>query len=152
MQVTIQNYRGIEIWFNTDKETFQCDIDDSMSIKKSYSAIIKFIDDFRKDNQNFKSFWIETKPHRYDFGKSKLKVVGIRKDGRFITEGEDGKKEQLSTYREDSYILVDPSNDSIKNTLIELENEQSELDKRRSDLISGMAVKTVKDYRKDLGL
>lgn len=152
MQVTIQNYRGIEIWFNTNEETFQCDIDDSRSIKKSYSAVIKFIDDFRKDSENFKSFWIEPKPYRYDFGEEKLKVVGIRKDGRFITEGKDGKKEQFPTYSEDSYILVDQLNDPIKQKLKDLENEQENLDKRRDNLMSGLIVKTIKDYRRDLGI
>lgn len=28
MDVAIEKYRGIEIWFDTHNETFQCDIDD----------------------------------------------------------------------------------------------------------------------------
>jgi hypothetical protein len=113
MKIEIENYRGWDISFDTDKETFyaQSDEYDRGETKKSFASAKQYIDDFIKDNLEFKPVWIETPPSSY-INHSKIKLIGIRKDKRFVYEGKDGKKEQLSDYSEKDYILCNEANDA----------------------------------------
>lgn len=45
----------------------------------------------------------------YGFGEigNKLKVISIRKDGRFMIENKKGQKEQLASHYEEYYVLYD---------------------------------------------
>ena len=112
MKIEIENYRGWDISFDTDKETFyaQSDEYDRGETKKSFASAKQYIDDFIKDNLEFNPVWIETPASSYR-NQSKIKLIGIRKDKRFIYEGKDGKKEQLSEYSEKGYILSNEAND-----------------------------------------
>lgn len=127
MKTEVDNYRGYEIRFDSDNETFECDIDDSRSVKKSYSAVKKFLDDFIKDNSEFKPFKIECIPNRYNGKKGVIEVIGIRKDGRFIIKNGD-KQEQLSSYDIEKYMLFNPDNSTYWHELKECE---SQIDKIR---------------------
>jgi hypothetical protein len=113
MKIEIENYRGWDISFDTDKETFyaQSDEYDRGETKKSFASAKQYIDDFIKDNMEFKPVWIET-PASYCRNHSKIKLIGIRKDKRFVYEGKDGRKEQLSDYSEKDYILCNEANDA----------------------------------------
>ena len=96
MNVKIETYRGFDILFETDSERFSFNLDEgSWRQKQSYSACKKNIDDYLKENQNFKPFELESTTHPWE----KITVTGIRKDGRFVIE-KDGIKDQLSTYDE----------------------------------------------------
>ena len=65
------------------------------------------------------------KPKAYR--KNKIKLIGIRKDGRFIYEDEKGEKKQLSDYDEKHYILYDESNEQYKEEAEILYNEMEAL-------------------------
>ena len=61
MKVFIENYRGWDISFDTDKESFyaQSDEYDVGETKKSFASAKKYIDDFLKDNLQFQPIWVE---------------------------------------------------------------------------------------------
>lgn len=144
--VTIETYRGIEIWFNTNNESFQCDIDDERSVKKSYPAIKKFIDEFKKENDSFKSFNVEPNPIRTHGGKFG-KIIGIRKDKKFVIELPDGKQEQIPDYRLDNFILPVNENEPIKEEIAKAQERISELYEIINDLESGLKIVTLKDVK-----
>lgn len=96
-KILIENYRGFNIEFDVNYEKFQCETEDGHSKEsQSFSAVKKFIDDFKKANQEFKEFWVEKNPEGF-YGKT-LKIIGFRKDGRFVGENEKGDKEQISDH------------------------------------------------------
>lgn len=114
MKVEIEVYRGWSISFDTEKETFYCHSEqwDKDENKKSFASIKKWIDDFIKDNEVFNPIWVEAKPRTYV--EKKIKLIGIRKDRRFIYENEKGEKKQLPDYNEKDYILYDKENEKYK--------------------------------------
>jgi len=157
MNATIENYRGIEIWFDTDNESFQCDIDDERSIKKSYTALKKFIDDYLKENQTFKVIHIEPNPANYRYGSDKaIKVTGVRKDGRFIGEDKDGNKMQITDYDLSNYMIKNSQNIEPLKQLEELKDERERLrishNEQEKEIISRMVIVSLKDYKKSLQL
>src|SRR5687768_11171772 len=104
----IETYRGYDIYFNTKDETFYSEISDTETkVKKSYSSITKAIDDFIKENNAFKPFEVVKNPleswHSPD--EEKLKIIGIRKDGRWVYEGRKKVPTQLSDYNNKSWVL-----------------------------------------------
>lgn len=115
MKTEVDNYRGWEITFDTDKESFTAysNTHDSEVEKPSYASIKKYIDDFLKDNQNFKPFMVEYDPTGYSSREKSVKVIGLRKDNAFVGEDENGKKFQIGKYEEDSYILAVPENVAV---------------------------------------
>ena len=143
--VTIETYRGIEIWFDTVNESFQCDIDDERSIKKSYPAIKKFIDDFKKDNDTFKSFKVEPNPKGCS-GRHGT-IIGFRKDGRFVIELHGGKKLQISEYNENDYILPVKENGPIMEDIAKAEQRISEITASIKELESQLKITTLKDIK-----
>ena len=100
-EIKMCDYRGWEILFKTDEETFMVkNLQDHFEKeKKTFGACKKFIDDYIKNNANFKPVWVQCLPDMFR-GKTKLKIVGIRKDGRFVIENEKGENEQMSSYDE----------------------------------------------------
>ena len=111
-KILIENYRGWDIYFDNDKENFYTSSDswDRENTKTSFAATKKYIDDFIKDNLVFQSIIIE----KEDYGTpNQINIIGIRKDGRFVYEGKDGKKEQLSEYDEKYYYLPNAENNDI---------------------------------------
>jgi hypothetical protein len=115
-KILIENYRGWEIYFDNDKENFYTSSDeyDRMNTKTSYAATKKWIDDFIKENTTFEPIWVEKRDYR---GVKKIKIIGIRKDKKFIYEGKDGKKEQLSEYDEKDCFLPNSENDDVYNKI-----------------------------------
>lgn len=132
MKATIEKYRGFEIWFDTDTESFQCDIDNEKSIKKSYPALKKFIDEYIKENNKFIPFLVESNPNgRWAPTVKKGKITGIRKDGRYILTDEEGHSAQVSDWDLEKYIMV-----HVKNKVIweELKTHQEYRDKTEKEL------------------
>lgn len=151
--ITIEKYRGIDIWFDTDNESFQCDIDDERSVKKSYSALKSFIDIWVKDSANFKSFTIDGNPAS-SWLKERCRVVGTTKDGRFMSLKPNGKKQIISKYDEKDYIIYNPKNDKWFDELkkIEKQREESRIEfNRLTNIIKDeFEILTLSDYKKSL--
>lgn len=152
-KILIETYRGFDIEFDTNCEKFQCICtDESSKESTSFAAVKKFVDDYIKSNQDFKPFWIEPTPSSYK--KLKLKVVGIRKDGRFVAENAEGQKIQISDYDLHEYMLVKPENEMAMKKLSELKEKEDrqrwENGEERSSIISEISVETLQEFKKSL--
>lgn len=113
MKTVVDTYRGWEISFDTEKQTFYTVSDhyDRSETKVTYNAIKTFIDDFIKENNVFKPVFVEKMNSWGE--KHSAKLIGIRKDGRFIYEDAKGKQHQVSQYDEKDYFIVNPLNEPI---------------------------------------
>jgi hypothetical protein len=84
----------------------------------------------------------------------KIKVVGIRKDGRFITEDSNGNKKQLSDYEINRYMLFNSDNEIHINRIIEQQNKAKlqlkENQEARKQLISEINIVNLKDYKSQI--
>ena len=112
MRTLITEYRGWEIFFDTDKEEFYTISNeyDKDITKKSFASTKKFVDDYIKENNSFKPILVQKEPSMFNNGEI-IKLIGIRKDGDFMYEDKDGKKQRLSSYNEKDYFLINPEND-----------------------------------------
>jgi hypothetical protein len=154
-KILIETYRGFDIEFDTNFEKFQCVATDEKTKESvSFTAVKKFIDDHLKENQNFKSFCIESIPNFY--GRDPLNVVGLRKDGRFVAENEKGEKVQIPEYNEKEYMLVVEENKHplllLKELKEKLEKQRIESDLKRKEIVSMMKIITLKEYKEKLNL
>jgi hypothetical protein len=135
MTVTIDNYRGWEISFNTESESFLAysdRFDEEIIGKSSFSSIKKYIDEFITNNQKFRPFHLQFNPLTYGINKgTTIKIIGQRKDGKFVYE-QKGEKKILSSYDEKYYMLFDEENDKL---IKEYNQKLDELDKQRSELL-----------------
>ena len=152
-KILIETYRGFDIEFDTNCEKFQCICtEENVKESTSFAAVKKYVDDYKKANQDFKPFWIESVPERYKMGK--LKVIGVRKDGRFVAENSKGDKIQISDYDLNDYMLLKPENEMAMNKLSELkakeEQQRLENNETRKLIISEINIVTLKDYKKQL--
>lgn len=128
MRTLITEYRGWEIFFDTDKEEFYTVSNeyDKDNIKKSFASTKKFIDDYIKENNEFKPILVQKEPSIFNNGEV-IKLIGIRKDGDFMYEDKDGKKQRLSSYNEKDYFLINPENDEPFKRIAELEKKREEI-------------------------
>ncbi len=154
MKIEIENYRGFDIYFDTDAELFQCICtEENAKESKSYLAVKKFVDEYKKANQEFKPFWAEAIPSSGYSGK--YKIIGIRKDGRFVAENQKtGEHEQISDYTAKNYMIVYPENVEVLTGIKYLESTHeriiNEYNTRRKELISQLKIVTLKDYKDGL--
>ena len=154
-KILIETYRGFDIEFDTNCEKFQCICtEDNAKESTSFTAVKKFVDDYKKTNQDFKPFWVELIPDSYSYKTDKLKVIGVRKDGRFVAENSKGDKIQISDYSLNEYMLLKPENEIAMNKLSELkakeEQQRLENNEARKLIISEINIVTLKDYKKQL--
>ena len=155
-KILIENYRGFDIDFETINEKFQCIItDDLVKESVSFTAVKKFIDEYKKTNQDFKPFYVESTPSAYGYrDPKKLKIIGIRKDGRFVAENSKGEKIQVSDYSMKDYMLYVPENEKAINQLAELEKKEqkqdSEIKMERKLIFSTVKITTLADLKKTL--
>ena len=154
MKTIIENYRGFDIEFDTNCEKFQCIVSDDITKESiSFKAVKIFIDEYKKNNQDFKPFWVEAIPDAYTEDKS-LKIVGIRKDGRFISETTNGKKQQVSDYDLQRYMLSKPENKAIMDQYKLTEQigrkQREENDLKKKELISQLNIVTLKQFKKSI--
>ena len=149
MKVEIENYRGWSISFDTEKETFYCHSEqwDKDENKKSYAATKKWIDDFIKENETFNPIWVETKPSSY-LGYKRIKLIGVRKDGRFIYENEQGEKKQLSEYDEPNFILRNTENDKYREQAENVNSEIKLLVMERDGILKKITGIELSEYKK----
>jgi len=147
MNVKIETYRGFEIFFVTDSERFSYSTDTgSWSQKQSYAACKRSIDEYLKENSNFKPFTIQN-----IYNGSITTITGIRKDGVFVYLDSDGKNQQFSKYDERNHIIYDGSNDKLFAEAERKQKEIAELQKIRNAIIETVSGKAVTEYRKELG-
>jgi len=149
-KILIENYRGFDIEFDTDCEKFQCiATDENVKESTSFTAVKKFVDDYKKTNQDFKPFWVEPTPEEYKI--KKLKIIGLRKDGRFVAENEEGVKEQIPDYNTEDYMLLKPENEYGMKLLQELkvkeEQQRVENNSQRKQITSTLNIVTLKDFK-----
>ena len=151
MKIEIENYRGWLISFDTEQETFHCHNDsyDREEYKKSFSSTKQWVDNFIKENQDFKSFWVEKKPTAY-WGYEKIKIIGIRKDNRFVYEDAKGEKKQLSDYEEKNYILYDESNEIYKIEANAIDVKIEELKKQRETILKNVVGVCLEKYKQEI--
>ena len=152
-KILIETYRGFDIEFDTNCEKFQCVCtEENVKESTSFAAVKKYVDDYKKANQDFKPFWIEPAPESYK--RCKFKVIGIRKDGRFVAENSQGEKIQISDYDINDYMLLKQENEIAMNKLSELkakeEQQRVENNETRKLIISEINIVTLKDYKKQL--
>jgi len=152
-KILIETYRGFDIEFDTNCEKFQCICtEESAKESTSFTAVKKFVDEYKKTNQDFKPFWVEPTPDGYK--GSKLKVIGVRKDGRFVAENSKGEKNKISDYDLDGYMIFKPENEMALNKLAEQrekeEKQRVENNETRKLIISEINITTLKEYKKSL--
>ena len=160
--ILIENYRKFDIYFNTEEETFHCisDYYDTEQKKKTYASAKKAIDEYIKENAEFKPFFALRYDWKFknDFGfpisneSNKVTVTGIRKDRRFVMDAE-----QISESDEIRYFIPVPENEPIFEELAPLIKEKGiyeKLVKERHSQIMEIGKKltliTLKDYKKTL--
>lgn len=151
MRTLIENYRGWEIFFDTDKEDFYTVSNeyDRQENKRSYASTKKFIDDYIKENNGFKPVFVQRMKTHYSDGEV-IKLIGIRKDGNFMYEGKDGKKQQMSSYSEKDYFLVDEANDPLFKKIESLIEKRNKIDKEIQFVSSEVSKFTVPQIREKL--
>lgn len=142
-RVLIETYRTFAIYFDSDSEVFYTLSDrwDHETSKKSFSSVKNYIDDYIKDNLDFKPIYIQHKTTG-----DKIKLIGLRKDGRFIKEV-DGKKVQLSEYDEKYYTLVNPNNEIFFENIKDIRNQIDELYIKLSAEESKVIIKDLKEVK-----
>lgn len=118
-KVKIQTYRGFDILFSIYNEKFTYALDDTYwHEKQSISAVKKAIDEYVKSNANFKPFVVVRFDSSGNIGEQ-TKIVGFRKDGRFVTEN----NQQISDYSLTQFAIYDPANEIHYATISSLEAE-----------------------------
>lgn len=134
MRVLIENYRGFEIFFDTERERFYCEIDnEKWDERQSFNAAKKFVDETIKANGAFKPFDVIVK--RDEYGEKRLTIIGVRKDGNFIAKKENGEQMVVSRFDENKYMLdIDENNETLGRIAI-LEAEDEMEHKRMRDKI-----------------
>jgi hypothetical protein len=155
MKIHIENYRGFDIEFDTNNEIFQCICtDDKSKQSKSFSAVKKFVDEYKKDNSSFNTFWVQLIPEKSYCNLKKAKIIGLRKDGRFICEDEKGQKTYISDYDISNYMLLKEENAPIIKEYDahekEIEKYRVESNEKRKKIIEKLVLVNLKDYKKEL--
>ncbi len=151
MRVLIENYRSWEIYFDTDKEDFYTVSNEyyTQQTKKSYASAKKYIDDYLKENQNFKPIKVQ-KMSSINNSAEVITLIGLRKDGVFMYEDVKGNKKQFSKYDESNYFLLNPENDAIFQELELLYKERNAIDEKIKYASSKVIKVDVKQVKKNL--
>ena len=161
MKILIDTYRGFPIHFDIDNETFLSDAReanwrgdaDFIKTSKSFSAVKKFIDEFIKENSIFETFIVRKSP-AYNYSTNypdEIKIIGIRKDNRFIYEKANGEKAQISEWDEEKYVLFNPGDDALYAKIAFLELRFDEAQKNLQEakkLVKGTTLKQLKSKYK----
>jgi len=146
MRVKIEDYRGWEIMFDTDDETFYTESNkwDTSKTKNIYSSVKKYIDDFIKDNTKFVPFYVQ----KHYNGDPKL-IIGTRKDGDFLYKDKNGSVNKIGRHEESEYYKVNSDNESIYSELRILDEKFEELRLKQKELNSKLIKVKLKDIRNE---
>jgi len=145
MKVEIEEYRGFIISFNTDAEEFSgvSDRYDTEFSSKSFASAKSKVDEYIKANMDFKPFVVVNK------SGEKKKIVGIRKDKKFMYEEKNGEKAQFSTHFESDYFLYDPSMDLVLESMQREEKVRSDSHAITNELRKQIAGKSLRQLKAD---
>lgn len=151
MRTLITNYRGWEIFFDTDREEFYTVSNeyDKDNTKKSFASTKKFIDDYIKENSNFKPILVQSMGSIFE-DKKVIKLIGIRKDGDFMYEDANGDKKRLSRYDEGKYFLINPDNDYLFENIASLELQEKQISAQIKSLKEKVLKVDVKQIRENI--
>lgn len=154
--IQIEEYRGFTIYFNKEEDKFICDHDaaDVQGKKASYSAVKKFVDDFIKENDTFNPVLLQ-KRERWGGGAlqdNRAKLIGVRKDGRFVAEDEKGDKFQIGRYEMDQWVIFNEDNIEIEKEAREIEFQIDSLRKKAEITRKRMKATTLEQYIIKMGL
>jgi hypothetical protein len=146
MRVLIENYRGWEIYFDTSNEEFytasnEYDRDEK---KRSFASAKKFIDDYIKDNFKFTPIKVQNE------GGDLLTLIGVRKDGDFVSMKENGEKDRFSKYYEKDYFVVDERNNEAFKQIDMIDSKIDELRLKRKEYRDALIKETVRDIREKM--
>jgi len=153
MNVVIENYRGFEITFNTDEESFfgiSDRYDHQTKGKQSYAAAKKGIDDYIKDNSELKPFKVYSNPKDAYRNQEELTIIGIRKDGLCKARKDNGSIITVSSYSLTNWVLWNPDNENAIMEIEDLSRQISALDDKRDALRKSLVVKTLKDVLNEM--
>lgn len=146
-KILITEYRGFEIYFNTIQEVFYCFSEsfDTESTSKSFRSTKTWIDNFIKDNSEFRPFKVVATQKRYNH-PDEITIVGIRKDGLFVYEAE-GKKKVVGKYDENSFMLYNPDNDPIKEKIRQIDESIHKLMDEKREAESKLKIVTLSEIK-----
>ena len=157
MKVKVETYRKFEIFFDPEDEIFSSIVRDTSKYcdnsffkeSKSYAAVKKAIDEFIKENNTFNPFFVTLRPDRHCYQEEKrtVKIIGIRKDNRFIAEDKNGNQIQISEYDEKDYIISRPEDEQIFATIAVLSLAVDEARKKLEDaqeMVTAPSLKSLK--------
>ena len=151
-RVLIEEYRGVEIYFELDKETFYATIDDPEMIwnrpKKTFASVKKTIDEYIKETTEFKPFTAIFYDNGWAKEGKRYKIVSIRKDGQFVYEDEKGVHHQLSKYDEERYLTDTPENKELLAQLKVLDNERTANYEKAGKLSNQLESLNLKEIKK----
>jgi len=153
MRAKIETYRGIDIEFDTCNEKFNCVISEGIKLEKgSYKLMQEAIDKYLKDNQSFKPFKVTNKPTTLfgGVGEGVCTVIGIRKDGRFVYENKEKKKQQIADHYERDIILYEPEMEVQLVEIAYLETLVDDARKKVEEAKKKVKGITLAEYRKNL--
>lgn len=106
MRTKIDDYKGFEIYFDTDEGKFIIEGCDYQQAKPSYTSAKKFVNDFLKENNLFPEFKLVSNPTKNGWGKKEVIVQGLHSNGNLLAfDVEKQEKFQLSTYNWTDYIF-----------------------------------------------
>lgn len=132
MRTVVENYRGVEIFFDTNDERFSFSFDDGRwNEKQSYSAAKKKIDDYIKETHVFTPFIVSNTRSN---SINTLNVISVRKDGDYMVQDGSGRISKLSQYDEKNYVEYFPSDDKIYAEIAVCEIEIDKLNERIKEL------------------
>jgi hypothetical protein len=153
MKVLIDNYRKFEINFDTDTDEFYSvsDYYDTEVKKKSFASSKKAIDDFIKANSEFKPFDVVPTYGNSSYKKAG-KIIGIRKDKRFIIQYENGETGQVSEYDEKDYALPNEANEAIYAELNSIQLQIEGMKAKKDELAKTLQYTLLRDYKKTLDI
>lgn len=147
MRTKITDYRGFEISFDTEDERFYADIEGSSQQKQSFASAKKYVDDYVKENNIFKSFDAERKPTLGNPYPNIITITGIRKDKRFVYNGDGVTNSQLSEYYENDYILINQANNVFKVKLADLRDKIDALKVESNVVEAQLVIVTLKEVK-----
>lgn len=145
-RVLIEEYRGFDIYFDKRTEEFKAisNEDDIQKNKKSLTLAKKSIDDYIKENLDFKPVIVQSVGSVFSSQKE-IELIGIRKDGRFVFRNKKGEPEQLYEYSERDYFLKNEANNQIFGEIELLKGQIAQLEKE-------VRLKESQIVKNDLGL
>lgn len=145
MRVKIEDYRGFEIFFDTESEEFYTvsNREDADQKKRSFASCKKWIDDYLKENNTFKPFLVHLEVYENSPLKAPVWVKGVRKDGRFVLENGN----QIGIYDESRTVIYKEGYEAIDSEIIEYKAKIKEYEEKIKDAVIRQGRVSLKVYR-----